>query len=60
MERMEWMKQEMRKCDGKVPYSTRARAKRACDRYTKKYGKKFYPYRCDWCHRWHMTTKPRG
>ena len=60
MKQTDWMKNEMRKCENKVPYSTKQRAKKACAMYTKKYGKKFIPYKCAWCHRWHMTTKSRG
>jgi len=45
-----------RACTNKVRYDSKQSAKRFAKALSKKFSVKYYPYKCDYCHQWHLTT----
>lgn len=52
-------KEMLRGCIGKVTFITRRHSKMVAEAKTKTYGKPTRAYRCDYCKRWHLTTRPK-
>ena len=48
------------RCRAKLAYDTRAKAVRAKRRRERAYGHRMQVYRCPYCAKWHLTSKPWG
>lgn len=53
---MKSKRQERATCWQKVRYLNLVEANYAANIHTKRFGKKFWPYRCKVCAKWHLTT----